>query len=129
MADGAEALRKLSADIAKAAATTGARAQIVVRKTAYDIERTAKNLVPVGKSRPGYVGGNLKNSIGHSDARSVGRSGTLAIEIGPTAFYGDFVERGTSRMAPRPYMGPAADAHTDAFEQAMRQIGEEGLRG
>jgi HK97 gp10 family phage protein len=122
MADGAEALRKLSADIARAAATTGLRAQAVVRKTAYDIEGTAKNLVPVDT-------GNLKGSIGHSDARSVGRSGTLAIEIGPTANYGAFVEMGTSRMAPQPFMGPAADTHAPAFEQAMQQLGLEGLNG
>ena len=119
---GEEQLRRLSADIARAAKTTGARAQIVVRKTAYDIERTAKNKVPVDT-------GNLKGSIGHSDARSVGRSGTLAIEIGPTANYGAYVELGTSRMAPQPYMGPAADLHAPAFEQAMQQIGLEGLNG
>lgn len=117
-----EPLRRLAADIARAAATTGARAQQVVRKTAYDIERTAKNLVPVDT-------GNLKSSIGHSDARAVGRSGTLAIEIGPTANYGLFVEQGTSRMAPQPYMGPAADLHEPAFNEAMRLLGEEGLRG
>lgn len=115
-------LRQLSADIAKAAATTGAKAQVVVRKTAYDIERAAKNKVPVDT-------GNLKGSIGHSDARSVGRSGTLAIEIGPTASYGAYVEFGTSRMAPQPFMGPAADQHAPAFEQAMQQIGLEGLNG
>jgi HK97 gp10 family phage protein len=119
---GDEQLRRLAADIAKAAATTGRRAQTVVRKTAYDIERTAKNLVPVDT-------GNLKGSIGHSDARAVGRSGSLAIEIGPTANYGIYVEMGTSRMAPQPFMGPAADQHTPAFEQAMAQLGLEGLNG
>lgn len=126
---GDEQLRRLSADIAQAARTTGRRAQQVVRKTAYDIEATAKSIVPVGKSRPGYIGGNLKNSIGHSDARGVGRSGSLAIEIGPTAHYGKYVEFGTSRMAPQPYMGPAADRHQGAFEQAMQQLGLEGLNG
>lgn len=119
---GEEQLRKLTADIAKAAATTGARAQLVVRKTAYDIERTAKNLVPVDT-------GNLKSSIGHSDARGVGRSGTLAIEIGPTANYGEYVEFGTGRMAPQPYMGPAADKHEPSFNEAMAQLGLEGLNG
>lgn len=119
---GEEQLRRLSTDIAQAARGTGAKAQQVVRKTAYDIERTAKNLVPVDT-------GNLKGSIGHSDARSVGRSGTLAVEIGPTANYGIFVEAGTSRMAPKPYMGPAADQHEPAFMQAMQQLGLEALDG
>ncbi|MGN7250053.1 HK97-gp10 family putative phage morphogenesis protein [Arthrobacter sp. SAFR-014] len=115
-------LRRLSADLARAARTTGQRAQIVVRKTAKDIEATAKNLVPVDT-------GNLKGSIGTSDLRTVGRSGSLSAEIGPTANYGVFVEQGTSRMAPQPFMGPAADRHTGAFEQAMAQLGQEALNG
>jgi HK97 gp10 family phage protein len=115
-------LRQLSADIARAARTTGARAQIVIRKTAIDIESSAKQTVAVDT-------GNLKGSIGHSDLRTVGRSGSLVVEIGPTASYGVFLEQGTSRMAPQPFMGPAADRHTPGFEQAMAQLGVEGLNG
>ena len=115
-------LRRLAADIQRAARTTGQRAQLVVRKTAKDIEATAKNMVPVDT-------GNLKGSIGTSDLRTVGRSGSLGAEIGPTADYGEYVERGTSRMAPQPYMGPAADRHAPAFEQAMAQLGQEVLNG
>lgn len=115
-------LRRLSADIQRAARTTDQRAQAVIRKSAIDIEAAAKNRVPVDT-------GNLKGSIGHSDLRTVGRSGSLAVEIGPTASYGVFVEQGTSRMAPQPFMGPAADLHAPAFEQAMAQLGLEGLNG
>lgn len=115
-------LRKLAADIRKAAKGTGQRAQIVIRKTALDIEATAKNLVPVDT-------GNLKGSIGHSDLRKLGRSGSLGVEIGPTASYGLFVEMGTSRMAPQPFMGPAADRHAPTFTQAMAQLGAEALNG
>lgn len=117
-----EALRRLSADIRRAAASTGQRAQVVIRKTAVDISSTAKKIAPVDT-------GNLKGSIGHSDLRTVGRSGSLSVEIGPTASYGVFVEQGTSRMAPQPFMGPAADQHAPAFEQAMQQLGLEGLNG
>lgn len=117
-----EDLRRLAADIQRAARNTGQRAQAVVRKTAIDIESTAKQLAPVDT-------GNLKGSIGHSDLRTVGRSGTLAVEIGPTASYGVFLEMGTSRMAPQPYMGPAADRHAPGFEQAMAQLGAEALNG
>lgn len=115
-------LRKLAADIRKAAKGTGQRAQAVVRKTAVDIESTAKQIAPVDT-------GNLKGSIGHSDLRTVGRSGSLSVEIGPTASYGVFVELGTSRMAPQPFMGPAADRHAPGFEQAMAQLGAEALNG
>lgn len=121
MADSFDAeIRKLSADITKAAVTTGPRAQIVVRKTARDITADAKAIVAVDT-------GNLKGSITHSDLRSVGRSGSISMDIGPTANYGLFVEAGTSRMAPQPFMGPAADRRTPAFEQAMARLGEEGL--
>ena len=115
-------LRQLAADLTKAAHNVGPAAQAVVRKSAVDGVRVAKNLAPVDT-------GNLKNSISHSDLRGVGQSGTLAAEFGPTADYGVYVEHGTSRMAPQPFMGPAADAITPAFEQAMAQLGAEALNG
>lgn len=92
----------------------------VVQKTALDIERDAKLKAPVDT-------GNLKGSIGHSDLRLGGTD--YSVEIGPTANYGVFVERGTSRMAPQPYLGPAADRHEGPFAQAMAQIAEEALGG
>jgi HK97 gp10 family phage protein len=125
----ADDVRRLATSLANVGARTGALAQIVVRKTAKDIEAHAKRIVPVGKSRKGYIGGNLKNSIGTSDLRRVGQSGSLSVEIGPTAEYGGYVEFGTSRMAPQPYMGPAADVHLPLFEQAVTQLGLEALGG
>lgn len=121
MADGAEDLRSLSADLTAAGRQVGQRARAVVRKTAMDIEASAKSLAPVDT-------GNLKNSIGHSDLR-IGTSGQLVAEIGPTANYGIFLEQGTSRMAAQPFMGPAADRHTPSFESAMAQLGAEALDG
>jgi HK97 gp10 family phage protein len=129
MPSDASEVRRLAASLASAGARTRIMAQGAVRKTAKDIERTAKNLVPVGKSRKGYIGGNLKNSIGTSDLRNVGQSGSLSAEVGPTAEYGGYVEFGTSRMAPQPYMGPAADVHLPLFEQAVAQLGMEALGG
>lgn len=114
-------LRALSADLTAAGRQVGNRARTVIRKTAMDIEREAKNLAPVDT-------GNLKNSIGHSDLR-IGTSGQLVAEIGPTANYGIFLELGTSRMPAQPFMGPAADKHTPSFEAAMQQLGAEALGG
>lgn len=122
MPSDASEIRRLAASLTNVGARTGILAQAVVRKTAKDIEATAKNLVPVDT-------GNLKGSIGTSDLRTVGQSGGLSAEIGPTAEYGAFVEFGTSRMAPRPYMGPAADRHLPMFEQAITQMGLEALNG
>lgn len=113
MADGFEDVAKLAADLGKAGAGAVGKAAIVVRKAATDIERDAKILAPVDT-------GNLRNSIG-----AVVRG--LRAEVGPTAEYGVYVEHGTSRMGPQPYMGPAAERHTAPFELAMRKVGEINL--
>lgn len=117
----ADPLRALAADLTAAGRQVGNRARTVIRKTALDIEGTAKALAPVDT-------GNLKNSIGHSDLR-IGNSGQLVAEIGPTANYGIFLEMGTSRAPAQPFMGPAADRHTPNFEAAMQQLGMEGISG
>jgi HK97 gp10 family phage protein len=118
----ASGLWKLSADLGKGSKETGPRAQVVVRKSLIDGVRIAKSIVAVDT-------GNLKNTIGHSDLRTVTQSGTIGGEFGPTAEYGPFVEHGTSRMAPQPFMGPAADQIAGPFEQAMAQLGAEVLGG
>lgn len=118
----ASELRKLAADLGAGSRKVGPMAQVVVRKTVLDIEATAKVLAPVDT-------GNLKGSIGHSDLRTVGQSGTLEAEVGPTANYGRFVELGTSRMAPQPYLGPAADRHEPSFVRAMAILAERAVNG
>lgn len=81
----------------------------VVAKVAFDIEASAKAGAPVDT-------GNLKNSI------STDVDG-LTAEIGPTASYAMYVEYGTSRMRPQPFMGPAVDANIGNFEKALEQVG------
>lgn len=114
-------VRMLSAMLERSIKTTGPKVQLVVRKVAKDIVRDAKLLAPVDT-------GNLKNSITHSDLRSIGHAGG-EVEIGPTANYGYFMEYGTSRVAPQPYMNPAADRNEGPFQQAMAQLAEEALGG
>lgn len=114
-------LNKLAVELENATGQLGARASVALRKTAYDIEKDSKTFCPVGKSRPGYVGGNLRNSIS-TTITGDGRFGTMEAEIGPTAFYGGFVENGTSRMAPRAYMGPAFDRNAYKMVAAFEQI-------
>ncbi|MBG6085816.1 HK97-gp10 family putative phage morphogenesis protein [Zhihengliuella flava] len=115
-------LARLTADLRGAQARVGPRAQLVVRKTAKDIQRSARTKAPVDTGR-------LKGSITTSDLRTVGQAGTLAAEVGPTVEYGIYVELGTSRMAAQPYLGPAADQHTPAFEAAMEALGAEVMNG
>lgn len=108
-------------DLGKAGPRTIALAKEVLKKTALDIERNAKAIVPVDT-------GNLKNSIGHSDLRALAAE-HLQIDIGPTANYGQYVELGTTTQAPQAYMGPSLDRFGGPFEQAMGQLGAEVLGG
>lgn len=112
-------LNTVAVDLATAAGSVGARASLVVRKTAQDIEATAKQFAPVDT-------GNLKASIG-TDVTGDGRFGAIEAEIGPTASYGGFVEWGTSRHAPQAFMGPALDRHSGDFVKALEQLGGDVL--
>lgn len=84
----------------------------VTRKVVADTERDAKAACPVDT-------GNLRSSIGGESGLTP--SGVLG-EVGPTASYGAYVEYGTSRMAPQPYMAPAFDRHAESFAAAMSQL-------
>lgn len=106
--------RKLSADFKELGVTASKAAGLAVRKTAKDIEGTAKNLSPVDT-------GNLRSSIKTSDLRHT-TGNSPAADVTASAEYATYVEFGTSRMAPQPFMGPAADKHEPGFIQAMEQI-------
>lgn len=110
----ASEIARLGEDFRQVSRASGKAAREVVRKTARDITGTAKSLAPVDT-------GHLKASIGHSDLR-LPAQGVIEAEIGPTADYGIFLEIGTSRMAPQPYMAPAAERHEPAFVKAMSTI-------
>ena len=105
-------INHLAADIATAATRIGAPVAAVVRTAAKSIETDAKRMAPVGET------GNLRDSIS-TTLEGDGRSGTMSAEIGPTAFYGAFVEYGTSEMPPEPYMGPAFESNIDPYVHAL----------
>lgn len=98
---------------------TGAMAKIVVKKTAKDIEKSAKTLAPVDT-------GNLKNSIITSDLRNVTQDSPSA-EVRASANYAQYLEFGTSVMPAQPFMGPAAEQHGPAFMAAMAEIIEKAM--
>lgn len=105
----ASELRSLGHDLTRAGAKAQAGARMVVAKTAADITADAKAFAPVDT-------GNLRASIGHDLFEG---NGETSAEIGPTTNYGGFVEWGTSRMAPQPYLGPAFDRRVPQFEKAL----------
>ena len=112
---GYEDLLKLSADLGKASYEVTRKAQQVVAKTAHDVESTAKSLAAVDT-------GAMRNSIGTTIT-----NGGLSAEIGPTASYGAYVEFGTRRMRPQPYMRPAADQHFPQFVEAVSRLTQDLL--
>lgn len=118
----ASELRTLATEIGEAPKALGHLARTVVRKTAKDIESTAKGLAPVDT-------GNLKSSIGTSDLRAMGTSGSIEAEVRATANYAIYQELGTSRMAAQPFMGPAASKHEPGFAEAMAQIAARAVLG
>ena len=101
-------VRSLAADLGKARAGAVPAAQKVIAKTAHDVEGTGKQLAAVDT-------GAMRNSIGVD-------VGTLQATIGPTVSYAPHLEYGTSRMAPQPFMNPAADRHSPAFYTALEQV-------
>lgn len=100
----ASELRSLATDLGEGPRALGQLARTAVRKTAKDVQRSARQAAPVDT-------GNLKGSITTSDLRAMGTSGAIEAEVVATANYSAFVEFGTSRMAAQPYMGPAVDKH------------------
>lgn len=107
----------LAADFAATAA--GARRLVAgeVARTGSQIEATGKMLAPVDT-------GALRASI----STSVIDAG-LGVEVGPTVHYGGYNEFGTSRMAPRPYMGPALDRHIPELVERIGPIVSARLSG
>lgn len=110
----ADALRSFGSDLAGQAGKIAAMGAAVVQKSAYDVQRGAMARCPVDT-------GNLRASIS-MEFRGGGAS--VEAEIGPTASYGGYVEDGTSRMAPQPYMGPATDAVEPKFLAAIAKLTE-----
>lgn len=88
-------------------------AAVAVTRVAYAIEADAKAHAPVDT-------GALRNSI----STDVHAGAVVDAEIGPTVDYGEYVELGTSKMAPEPYLGPAFDAHEHEVEPALLAIAD-----
>lgn len=118
-------LRELAADLEKAAPRVGAAASAAIRKGSAELTRTAKSLAPkrLAPKRTGALAASIEASI-YGD----GRSSILTAVVGPTERYGLFQERGTSRHAAQPYMGPALEAVAPGVVAALEKAASEALK-
>jgi HK97 gp10 family phage protein len=109
--DGLGELNKLIADLQHGGIITGMRGARLIRETSKAIEGTGKQFAPVRT-------GQTRDSIG-TDLAYDGLSSTT----GPTTSYAPFLERGTSKMAPHAFMGPALDRHSPDFVKGVEDLG------
>lgn len=107
-----EPILKIAAELKGVGAAARVKIRIAIKKTCADTKADAQIYVPVDT-------GALRSSITyetHLDRDSVWG------EVGPTQDYGGFVELGTSKMAPQPYMRPAFDRRAPILEQILGQM-------
>jgi len=102
---------QLGSDIIHNAEQTLPKAKLIIEKTGHDMVANAQAVAPVDT-------GHLKASIS-VDFDEAG----LGFEAGPTAYYGLYVEQGTSRMSPEPYMTPTADHVLPQGVHAFEELG------
>lgn len=113
-ADASE-LRALKLDLDRESPRVGAEAAKVLRAAAARVKRKAAVAAPA-KS------GTLRRSIGVDFYGSGSSTRHMSAVIGPTAYYGRFVENGTVRQPPHPFMQPALDAEAPALVAALSAI-------
>lgn len=91
--------------LATAAATAPTRARAAETKVGAAVKETAVETVAVDE-------GELRDSIEQEGG-----------EVRATARHAPFVEFGTYKDAPQPFMGPALDEHEDEFVDEVGDIG------
>lgn len=71
--------------------------------------------------------GLLKRQIRTRERSDLGGDMRYSVEIPRSAYYGRFIEYGTSKMAAKPFLRPAAEAKTEAAVTAMRDALAEAI--
>jgi HK97 gp10 family phage protein len=87
-----------------------------------ETERSAEAMAQTGRQLAPVETGLLRSSI-TADIND------LQAEVGPTVYYAVFVEYGTSRMAPQPFMGPAGDMHEADYADSLADGAEDAVFG
>lgn len=85
----------------------------VLNQWAEDLQKTAKELAP-------FQSGALRESIETKVNSSSGKA-WVQIKPGKTREYAYYVEKGTSKMADQPFLGPAAQIHARTGERELQR--------
>ena len=106
-------VKELSERLSTAAARVGAKAANAVRAGAAQISRDAAAAAP---RRSGALAESIQTTFSGS-----GSSGTMSATITPTARHAPFVEFGTYKDRPQPFLFPAFERHS---EDVLREIAD-----
>jgi len=110
--DGIE-IRRFERDVEVGSQEATKQVRNTVRKSTFATEAG-------GKVRAAVLTGFMRNSI---TSDFIGSNRDIAVgTTGPEAEYSPYVELGTSRQAPQPFMGPAADEEEPNFYAALDAI-------
>lgn len=108
-------LDRLERDFDREADGLERKVERAVKRFTLRTEALAKGFAPV---RTGF----LKNSILSKFSEA---GDTISGEVVAEAHYAGYLEFGTSRMAPRPFLGPAVDITEPEYYAACEAIGAE----
>lgn len=83
------------------------------------MQEAQQNIQKEAQQRSPVITGNLKGSWrGLTEARR----GTIMTEVGNTANYAEYIEKGTSKMAAQPMLRPAIDREQMALIRDIEQL-------
>ena len=85
-----------------------------LREWAEALEKTAKDLAP---KRTGNLERSIESKINYASGKA-----WVQIKPGKIREYAYYVEKGTSKMAEQPFMGPAAQIHRRTGERELRRV-------
>lgn len=117
-------VRLLAARLRASGALLGKDMQLATTVAARILRDEAKRRCPVGPAAREHRPGTLRDSI--HIRNFFGKSAEVVCDaLNESGMpYGVFVEYGTARMAPQPFMGPASDLAQDRFA-ALAEAGVE----
>jgi HK97 gp10 family phage protein len=115
------AVLRFGTDLERASGRVGREAASVVRKSGQQLKTQAQALAPV---RTGALMASIEAATSGD-----GRGGAISVTVTPAIRYAVFVEGGTSKMAPEPFLQPALDAVTPDFIAAIEKLAAEQTLG